>query len=369
MIDTSLLPKRELALPAPKSEPLGDDDSLFVNEDDNDAQPSSTLTNGIVAEIGAFGGREDSASSLRDEVEESSRPPSSEPSVFQPDSSTTPFQNPTAPQPSEPPKTFSSLFGAGTTTSASPFTQSTTSAPNPFGSFSSPFAAKKPEEPNRDTSLSSSAGPQQSQPAFKSPFNPFQSINKHDGATPAPSTTPQFNLPSFPQPTTAPTTAVPTPASTTPQFKFPSFSATASPPPVSTTPQFKFPGFPQATSSAPFPSPPATADANDNAGLTVGQSAPSIFDFVKSPPFATNGASQFNFPSQHTAPEKTDMGPGMPEPTSTVKFPTQTAPNDVGAKAHSTTESAESAQETPSPFLPPSGLFQPKQKGRIAVCV
>lgn len=325
MIDTSLLSKRHLPLPDPKSELSGDDDSLFVSEDDNDVQPSSTLTNGNVLDTPAFVGTADSASSFRNEIEESAQPPSHGPSVFQANGTTAPSPGPSFPQTSEPPKTFSSLFNTGATNSANPFATPTAAAPNPFTAFSNPFGTKKTEEPPHKGAgiFPTAPAPQQSAPAFPAP-NIFPSADRMDG--------------------------------------------TAAQKPPSTAPQFKLPGFSQmAPSPAPAFSAPTTAESNENAGLVTSQPPASIFDSVKPSPFSFNTPPAFSFPSQSTASKETGMKTSSAGQAPAFSFPARTAPSDTDAKERPM-EPAKPTQETPSPFFPssstPPALFRPKQNGK-----
>ena len=258
-----MLSKRALALP-PKSNANADDDSLFVSEDENDEQPSNPLTNGHLSDSVPFGGPSDSASSLRNEVEESSRLPSEESSTSQPPA---PSLEQTPAQPSEPPKSFTSPF-SGNMPPSNPFGAPKAAVPNPFHAISSPFAPLRSED-QKAPSVFSTTPAEKPAPLFPMP-SPVNSMEKKDEA-PAPASPPQYKFPSFqPATTTAPTLSATStaPPSSTPQFKLPSFSpSTTPPPPTSTAPEtapvstspFKFPDSAQPTAS---PAPASNALAS-----------------------------------------------------------------------------------------------------------
>lgn len=349
-----MLAKRFLSLPAPKPDVTEkEDNALFVSQDENDVPPSDVLTNGHLSNDISFGSPSDSASSLRNAVEGPPQPPSIEPPVS--NGLTDPSRGPSPAQPSEPPKTFSSLF-SGNPPKSNPFgapTTTTTAPPNPFGSFPSPFTSTKPEEGQKSTSIFS--GPPAQPSLFPKP-NLFQPTEKKDETTaPTPvSTTPQFKLPGFPQATTssAPAFNPPATAASISLFQPPSFPQTTSSAPAfgapatapSSTPLFKFPSFPPTTTSQPPAfSTPATstenAESNKAMDSTIGKPA-SIFDSAKQPGFPVNNTPLFNFSGPSTTPKE-------PEPAK---------------------EPAKPAQEAPFSSIPSStsgGLFPPKQKGRV----
>lgn len=317
MIDSSVLRKRTLSLPPPKSDASTDDNALFVSEDYNDAQPSNVLTNGHVSDNTPFGSPSDSASSLHNAVE-SSKPPSIEPSVS--DGLMDPSRGPSRTQPSESPKTFSSLF-SGNAPKPNPFGAPTTTSPNPFGALSSPFAPVKPDEGQKGNSVFSTAPA--AQPSLFPTPNPFKSTDRKDeAAAPAPTTaptTPQFKLPNFSEATAS---------------SAPTFSAPAEAP--SFTPQFKSPSFPQATTSpAPaFGSPapaPETAGSNKSTNSTAGQPASSIFDSVKPPAFST-GTTLFNFSSPSTAPKEPEVKAPVVEPANPQQPPFPSIPSSTSSE-------------------------------------
>lgn len=251
MVDSSVLPERSLALPAPKPSASKDnDDSLFVSDDeneipapsiqideppldtipdDNPPEPAPTFQNGFAPQTGNA-----STSGLSPEAP-----------AFQPREPSKPF-----------PSSFSGNLGG---TPAAP--QST--APNPFGSIS-PFSSS------------------QTAPATQS-FGPFslgpEKPNETLGAAP------NAVAPSLDQ-STIDNTA---PASATPQFKFPNVSQ-----PFTSSP-FGVPS----TSTPPNP-------FNKTTENTASQPTKSLFDSVKPPTFPPSTGPLFNFSSQSTAPKEQD---------------------------------------------------------------
>ncbi|KAF4277336.1 hypothetical protein KXW65_007067 [Aspergillus fumigatus] len=138
MIDSSYLPQRSLALPAPKPEAPTDDDALFVSDDDNELRPPAIQTNGNVSQGGVFTESPASASSLHNaftELSQSTTNAEAAPTQSSPTSSIAQMTNIT--QTSGPAKTFSSLFSG--TSSAGDATAHTVAPHNPFASISSPF--------------------------------------------------------------------------------------------------------------------------------------------------------------------------------------------------------------------------------------
>ncbi|RJE22323.1 MCM3-associated protein [Aspergillus sclerotialis] len=376
MIDSSVLSKRTHALP-PRSTVNADDDSLFVSEDENDVQSSNPLTNGDISHSVPFGGPSDSASSLRNAVEQSSQLPSEEPSTSQP---TAPSLGQTPAQPSEPPKSFPSPF-SGNTPPSNPFGASKAAVPNPFGAISSPFAPLK-SEVQKAPSVFSTTPAEQPGPLFPTQ-GPVNSMEKKDEA-PAPASTPQFKFPSFQQATTtAPTlgtAATAPPPSSTPQFKLPSFSPSTTPPPptstapetaspapassvpttaiASTAPQFQFPSFPQSTNSpAPSFNTPSTAPSTSES-TTAGKPPTSIFDSVQQPTFSTGNTPLFNLSTPSTAPKETETKEPAKEPTQPTQVPS------LFASSASSEQFTPKQKDIPPAFpsttpsaTPPSSIF------------
>lgn len=264
MIDSSVLPERSLALPAPKPSVSKDnDDSLFVSDDENeipaptvqmDEQPldafhddnppesASTFQNGFAQQTGNF-----LTSGL-----------SAEAPAFQPSK---PFPSP-----------FGGSLGG---TPAAP--QST--APNPFGSIS-PFA--------------SSQTTPATQPATQS-FGPFSLA------------------PENPNPTldAAPTTAAPSSDQ----------NATNNAAPASTAPQFKFPSASQPFASSPFGAPLTSTPPNPfnkPTENTTDQPPKSLFDSVKPPAFPASTGSLFNFSNQSTTSKEEDSQAPPKDPSAGV---------------------------------------------------
>lgn len=392
MLDTSLLPKRDATLAS------ADDDSLFVSQDSDDIQP---ITNGNLPDTISSSGAQDSASGLRQAVEQSAQLPSNGQSAFQGDGSMPPSWGLNSQRPSEPPRNFSSVFSAGTANTASPFAVSTTTpstAPsNPFGALPSPFTSNKAAEDEKGPSMFSTSPAPQPAPSATPP-NPFatspapftsnkaQEGPKENALFPISSAqNPAHTFPTSPgqsqftgrQDNTATNTTAP--ASITPQFKLPSFTQPISSP-VSTTPQSTLPAFSQPTFN-----PPTTTDSNKNANLTPGQTSASIFDSAKPSPICISSSSPFSVPSQDTEPKETTLKERPAEPASPVfSFPGQSAaPNEMYASEHaaepapafnfptqSATQPARFAQETPFPRFSssaPSALFPPRQAGKAII--
>ncbi|KAF7118694.1 hypothetical protein CNMCM5793_008233 [Aspergillus hiratsukae] len=204
MIDSSFLPQRSLALPAPEPEAPTDDDALFVSDEDNEMRPPSIQTNGNVSQGGVFTESPASASSLRNAFKELSQ------STTNAEATATQNKTPSSSiaqvtsiaQTSEPAKTFSSLFSG--TSSAGAATAPTGAPSNPFASIPSPFTPfKTPVTEQKAPTLPAASSSQQTTSIFPTAAYNF-APGKPD--TTSASTTSQFK-PNLFQPSTAPTTS------------------------------------------------------------------------------------------------------------------------------------------------------------------
>lgn len=254
MIDRSVLPERSLALPAPKpSTAKNEDDALFVSDDENEIPAPSVKVDESVPEITkdkpsapAFGFGNGFAGTAK--------PLGSEPSAIPPQQATTSQRS--ALQPGNP---FSSVFGGnfGGAPAAPP---STAPAPNPFASFSSPYAPPKPtpasQAPGPFSFSNPNSGSERSNPMSYTAQNPFTVAGQKE-------------------PTTAPPTTSP--------FKFPSAFPSASSQPPASSPF----GFPTTSTT--------TTNSNQSPGVAAGQPPKSFFDSTKPPIFSGNTTSPFNF--------------------------------------------------------------------------
>lgn len=274
MIDRSVLPERSLALPAPKpSTAKNEDDALFVSDDENEIPAPSVKADESVPETTndkpsapgfAFGnGFAGSAKPVG----------SSEPSAVPAQQATT---SQPAPQSGNP---FSSMFG-GNFCGAPAAPPSIAPAPNPFASFSSPFASPKPTPANQAPGPFSFSNPNPSpekpNPRFSTAQNPFAGVGQKETTTAPPS---------------------------------PSASPSASQPP---------------TSPFSFPTTSTTTTSNQTPGVAAGQPPKSLFDSAEPPTFAEN-TSPFNC-GQSSA----FKGPDAQEPQTSAQAPSLFAPKQDG---------------------------------------
>jgi hypothetical protein len=280
MIDSSFLPQRSLALPAPEPEAPTDDDALFVSDDDNEIRPPAIQTNGNVSQGGVFTESPASASSLRNaftELSQSTTNAEAAPTQSNPSSSIAQATN--ISRTSEPAKTFSSLFSG--TSSASATTVPTVAPSNQFASISSPFTPfKTPVTEQKAPTLPTASSSQQPTSIFSTGTSNF---------TPG-------------KPDT-------TPASATSQFKSPhlfqfSTTPTASPFGLSQTPSISRPD------QAPGP--------------TAAQPSTSIFDTGKPSSAPQISSSVFSLAGQNALPGKAEAEkpqPSLLKPAETTSAP------------------------------------------------
>ncbi|BCR85900.1 putative leucine permease transcriptional regulator (SAC3) [Aspergillus chevalieri] len=267
MIDSSVLPQRSLALPAPTGPSTTEDDSLFVSDDENEIPaPSVTIPNEKLPTFAPspFGGfpqsRANEPPAATQQVEPFSGGFCQAPALSSP-ASLNPFASPFTPAPAAPaaPNPFargSSSFAPVTSTTVG---TGVTRAPGPFSLFS-----PSPEE----------------QSAFDTAQNPF-------ATKPA------------------------APATTSPEVRFPSFSASApSPSSSSTTLTSKpttsvFPSTSQpALASSPFSIFKTPTSTEQTPGVAAGQPPKSLFDTAKPPSFSGSTGSLFNPPGPSAAPKE-----------------------------------------------------------------
>ncbi|KAF4215506.1 hypothetical protein CNMCM8980_007047 [Aspergillus fumigatiaffinis] len=281
MIDSSFLPQRSLALPAPEPEAPTDDDALFVSDDDNEIRPPAIQTNGNVSQGGVFTESPASASSLRNaftELSQSTTNAEAAPTQSNPSSSIAQATNIT--RTSEPAKTFSSLFSG--TSSAGATTAPTVAPSNQFASISSPFTPfKTPVTEQKAPTLPTASSSQQPTSIFSTGTSNF---------TPG-------------KPDT-------TPASATSQFKSPhlfqfSTTPTASPFGLSQTPSISRPD------QAPGP--------------TAAQPSTSIFDTGKPSSAPQISSSVFSLAGQNALPGKAEAE--KPQPSLLKSAETTSAPS------------------------------------------
>ncbi|RAK74262.1 putative leucine permease transcriptional regulator (SAC3) [Aspergillus fijiensis CBS 313.89] len=329
MIDSSLLPERLPALPAPQPHTWTNDDSLFVSDDENpsafrfasshegSSRNSPTSTSSLQ---NAFVNVPPAATST-----EPSRPPtfsfaSPSPQPQAPEKQAAPFSS-LFPNPS------SNTFGAPSPLPPTPFTTSTPTLPqssqsplslsatssgqpsssSPVSNGASTFSFSKPPQQDQSTiSFPSASGNQQaSSGAFAVTTSPFSfpkpsqqdESSKHVSSTSNAqkassnsfaSTASPFNFGQPAQPA-QPTTALPTGISQQPIFanvQSPSQDKQQQPPlsSLSSSTPFKFPtSSTQPSSTSPF-STSVPASASNPVFSTTGQSAPSIFSTGGSKP-------------------------------------------------------------------------------------
>jgi hypothetical protein len=298
MIDSSYLPQRSLALPAPEPEAPTDDDALFVSDEDNDMRPPTIQTNGNVSQGGVFTESPASASSLRNAFKDVSQ------STTNAEATATQSKSPSFPtaqvtsiaQASEPAKTFSSLFSG--TTSAGAATAPAVAPSNPFASISSPFTPfKTPVTEQKAPSLPAASGSQQTTSII--PTSAFNFTPGKPDTTSA-SATSQFKLPNLCQPARTPTTSPfglpPTPSISKPD-QAPSLTATQ--PSTSIFDSHKPFSAPQ--SSSPVFS---LTDQNDPPGIAEAEKPqPSLFK----PAETTSAPSPFAQASNLFTPAKDGM--------------------------------------------------------------
>lgn len=250
MIDSSVLPERSLALPAPKSSVSKDnDDSLFVSDDENEIPAPSVQMD------------EPPVDTIHDDNPPEPAPAFQNRFAQQTESASTSGLSAEAPafQPPAPSKPFPSLFSGN---SGGTPTEPQATAPNPFASIS-PFASPQ------TTPATQSFGPFSLSP--EKPKNTFDAASNPVA-------------PGLDQ------------------------SATNNAAPVSTTPQFNFPSASQPFSSSPFSVPSTSTPPNPfnkTTQNTAGQPSKSLFDSVKPPAFPTSTGS-FNFSGQSTVPNEQD---------------------------------------------------------------
>ena len=262
MIDSSELPERSLALPAPKPSVSNDaDDSLFVSDDENEIPAPRVQMDDHGPEITANNDNPpESAPAFQNGFAHlGNAPPAGQPEqalAFQPPERSTPF-----------PSMSNGNVNVGGAPAVPPSTAS-----DPFASVSSPFA------PLQTTSASQAPGPFSLTPLSS------EKPNHLNGTAQSP-----FALNINPGATN--TTA---PASTTPQFNFASAFPSASEPP----------------SSSPFGIPPTStplpSTLNQTTETAIPQPSRSLFDSIKPPTFPASTSSLFNFSSQSTAPKDAD---------------------------------------------------------------
>ncbi|PYI20768.1 hypothetical protein BO99DRAFT_472714 [Aspergillus violaceofuscus CBS 115571] len=323
MIDSSLLPERVPALPAPQPHPSTNDDSLFVSDDENPSafrftsshegssrnSPTSTasLQNAFVNVPPAVISTEPSRPPTFSFASPSPQPQAPEKqaapfsSLF-PNSSSNAFGAP-SPLPPTPfttgtpnlPQSSQSQFGLSATSSSQPLSAS------PFSNGASAFSLSKPPQQDQSTiDFPSASGNQQaSSGAFAATTSPFSfpkppqqdESNKHVSSTSNAqkastnsfsSTTSTFNFGQPAQPEQA-TAALPTGNSQRPIFaniQSPGQEKQQQPPlsSLSSSTPFKFPTSftPQPSSTSPF-STSVPASASNPVLSSTGQFTPSIF--------------------------------------------------------------------------------------------
>ncbi|PYH80452.1 hypothetical protein BO82DRAFT_355425 [Aspergillus uvarum CBS 121591] len=330
MIDSSLLPERVPALPAPQPHPSTNDDSLFVSDDENPSAFRFTSSH-----EGSSRNSPTSTSSLQNAFV------NVPPAVISTDPSRPPtfsFASP-SPQPQAPEKQaapFSSLFpnsssnafGAPSPLPPTPFATGTPHLPqssqsqsglsatsssqplssSPFSNGASAFSlSKHPQQDQSTTAFPSASGNQQaSSGAFAATTSPFSfpkppqqnESNKHVSSTSNAqkassnsfsSTTSPFNFGQPAQPEQA-TAALPTGNSQQPIFasvQSPGQEKQQQPPlsSLSSSTPFKFPTSftPQPSSTSPF-STSVPASASNPVLSSTGLSTPSIFSTGGSKP-------------------------------------------------------------------------------------
>jgi hypothetical protein len=280
MIDSSFLPQRSLALPAPEPEAPTDDDALFVSDDDNEMRPPAIQTNGNVSQGGVFTESPTSASSLRNaftELSQSTTKTEATPTQSNPISSITQMTNIT--QTPEPANTFSSLFSG--TSSAGATTAPTVAPSNPFASISSPVTPfKTPVTEQKAPALPAAFSSQQPTSTFSTGAFNF-TPGKPDTALA--SATSQFKAPNLFQPSTAPT-------------------------------------------ASPFalPQTPSISRPNQAPGQTAAQPSTSIFDTGKPSSAPQISSSVFSLAGQNALPGKSEAEkpqPSLFKPAETTSPP------------------------------------------------
>ncbi|RAL14206.1 putative leucine permease transcriptional regulator (SAC3) [Aspergillus homomorphus CBS 101889] len=322
MIDSSLLPERVPALPAPQSHTSGNDDSLFVSDDDNPPafrftpshgssrnSPTSTssLQNTFANVPPAASSTESTPGATFSFAQPSitSQAPEKQvaPSSLFPNTSSAAFGAP-SPSPSAPFASVSPPFPqSGQTQLGLPATSSSQSSsfPSPFASGASPFSQFKPPQQEHDLAAfpSNQQASASSVTTTTSPFS-FSNPPPEDGirnptpntssaqqvsaSSPFSSTTSTFNFgqpaqqeqtkPTFPTLNNQPSASIFAGA----QSPIPEKQQETASPLPSPTP-FKFPGSvtPQPFSTSPF-STSVPASASNPISSTPGNSAPSIFN-------------------------------------------------------------------------------------------
>lgn len=255
MIDSSVLPERSLALPAPEPSVSNDaDNALFVSDDENEIPAPSVQIH--APETTAHNDKPPKPAPVFQNgfAQLGNAPPAGQPGqapVFQAPESNKPF-----------PSLFNGNDNMGSATTAPPST-----APNPFASVSSPFASLQTTSASQAPGPFSLTSPSPEKDTAQSSFAFGSNSNATNNTTSA---------------------------STTPQFKFPSASPSASQPPTSSP----F-GIPAASN-------PLQNTINRTTETTAGQPPKSLFESIKPPTFSANTNPLFNFSSQSTTPKEAD---------------------------------------------------------------
>ncbi|PWY72892.1 hypothetical protein BO70DRAFT_364668 [Aspergillus heteromorphus CBS 117.55] len=302
MVDSSLLPERLPALPAPGLGSFSNDDSLFVTDDDNVASNVQMTETPLQEESPP-----NPSTSLPNPFAQFSQPAtatSNPPPTF--------FSQPAAP--AQPPAAasnpFASVFSSNSS-AGSPTASMTTSSPFP-SIFSSNGPASTPATP---ATASASSHP----PAAAS--NPFSSIFTSNGQTSTPAA-----------PATTPASSQP-PATSSPFPSIFSSSGSASTPAAPATTSSPFSSSFPSKAPASTPTAPVTAPANPFANVT--------------PPF---GLSKSPEGQESSTPPPPASVPATQQPPSIFAPPPNHTPSKPGGKA---------PLFTPAPFRLPASPPSP----------
>ncbi|OJJ80249.1 putative leucine permease transcriptional regulator (SAC3) [Aspergillus glaucus CBS 516.65] len=353
MIDSSVLPQRSLALPAPTGPSTTEDDSLFVSDDENEIPaPSFTVP--------------------------SDKPPAFAPSPFggfPPKANEPPAA--AASQTSNPfPSSFSGGFGQAPAapTSTTPAVSAPASS-NPFASSLSTFkpTPAAPAAPNPFAHNPSPFTPTTSAtttPAAPNPFasTPFAPPNVETGVTQAPgpfslsSLSPEKQTSIFDTAQNPFATKPAAPATTTPEVKFPSFSASGPSPfnisQTSTSSESTTSAFPGTSQLAPASSPfsifKAPTSTEQTPGVAAGQPPKSVFDTAKPSSFSGSTNSLFNLPGPSAAPKEPST-----QAQTNVSKPAQETPSLLAPKENA--PSIFSPIKPAATITPASSIFAPKE--------